>query len=99
MSKRRRQNQMNSAVGLRYEGEGAPRVTARGVGPVADEIIALAREHGVPVQEDRHLVELLSELELGDEIPRELYIAVAEVLAFAYLLTGKFPEAPEREKD
>ncbi|GAB4288983.1 MAG: hypothetical protein Kow0096_01730 [Thiohalomonadaceae bacterium] len=58
---------------------------------MAEEIIALAREHGVPLHEDRELVALLAQLELDDEIPRELYLAVAEVIAFAYMVTEKFP--------
>jgi len=85
------------AVALHYDGSNAPQVTAKGSGNVAEEIIALAREHGVPLHEDRDLVALLGQLELGDEIPRELYLAVAEVIAFAYLLKGKVPEGFERD--
>lgn len=80
-----------SAVALRYDGKNAPRLTAKGRGSIAEEIIALAKEHGVPLHEDKELVGLLAQLELYDEIPRELYIAVAEVIAFAYMVTGKFP--------
>lgn len=80
-----------SAVALHYDEKNAPRITAKGSGKLAEEIIALAREHDVPLHEDSELSALLSQLELGDEIPRELYIAVAEVLAFAYMLTGKVP--------
>lgn len=67
----------------------APRVSAKGRGLVAERIIELAKEHGVPVREDRALVEALSLLELNQEIPAELYKAVAEVLAFIYLLQRK----------
>lgn len=80
-----------SAVALRYDGKNAPRLTAKGRGSIAEEIIALAKEHGVPLHEDKELVGLLAQLELYDEIPRELYIDVAEVIAFAYMVTGKFP--------
>ncbi|WP_127477489.1 EscU/YscU/HrcU family type III secretion system export apparatus switch protein [Sulfurivermis fontis] len=80
-----------NAVALHYDGKRAPRITAKGRGAVAEEIIALAREHGVPLHEDRELVALLAQLELNDEIPRELYLAVAEVIAFAYMVTEKFP--------
>jgi len=80
-----------NAVALHYDGKRAPRVTAKGRGAVAEEIIELARQHGVPLHEDRELVALLAQLELNDEIPRELYLAVAEVIAFAYMLTEKFP--------
>jgi flagellar biosynthesis protein len=88
-----------TAVALHYDEQHAPRITAKGQAALADEIIALAREHGIPLHEDKQLAALLSQLELGSEIPRELYIAVAEVLAFAYMLTGKLPrEWREQEK-
>ncbi len=80
-----------SAVALHYDEKNAPRITAKGRGEIAEKIIALAEQHHVPLHEDQELVALLAQLDLGDEIPRELYIAVAEVLAFAYMLTGKFP--------
>ncbi len=77
------------AVALRWEGDGAPRVTAKGRGDVADRILALARQHGVPLREDRALVTVLSKVELDQQIPPALYKAVAEVIAFAYALRGK----------
>ena len=77
------------AVALQYDGLGAPRVTAKGRGDVAEEIVRIAREHDIPIQESRALTELLSTIDLGDEIPPELYLAVAEVLSFAYSLSGK----------
>jgi flagellar biosynthesis protein len=78
-------------VTLKYDGDSAPRVTAKGRGLVAQQILALAEEHNIPLHEDPDLVTLLSQLELGEEIPRNLYIAVAEVIAFAYKLSGKTP--------
>jgi flagellar biosynthesis protein len=77
------------AVALHYSGNGAPRVVAKGGGEVADRIIETAREHNVPLQEDAALATALARLELGREIPRELYVAVAHVLAFAWMVTGK----------
>ena len=79
------------AVALRYERvkDGAPRVVAKGRGPVAETIIARAREHGVPLHEDASLAAALSALDLEAEIPLELYRAVAEVLAFIYRLNAK----------
>lgn len=84
-----------SAVALHYDNDGnsAPTVTAKGCGEVAEQIIALAKQHGIPLQENAPLTELLAKLDLGTEIPAELYLAVAEVLAFAYLLSGKHPRA------
>jgi flagellar biosynthesis protein len=80
-----------TAVALRYDGTGAPRVTAKGRGEVAERILALARAHRIPIREDAELAQLLARIELGDEVPRELYRAVAEVIAFAYRLAGKGP--------
>ena len=77
------------AVALHYSGSGAPRIVAKGGGEVAARIVQTAREHNVPLQEDAALAATLSRLELGREIPRELYVAVAQVLAFAWGVAGK----------
>jgi flagellar biosynthesis protein len=77
------------AVALHYSGKGAPRLVAKGGGPVAQRIIETAREHNVPLEEDPALAGALSHVSLGREIPRELYIAVAHVLAFAWAVAGK----------
>lgn len=76
------------AVALRYdrEKERAPRVVAKGSGYLAERIIELARAHGITVYEDTDLFELLSKIELYQEIPLELYQVIAEVLAFVYRL-------------
>jgi len=79
------------AVALHYSGHGAPRITAKGRGAVADQILKTAREHGVPLDEDAALANTLAQLDLGREIPRELYLAVAQVLAFAWQLKSKSP--------
>lgn len=81
----------NTTVALHYSGDGAPRVTAKGAGEVADRIMVLAKEHGIPVHEDAQLVQLLAQVDLGDEIPESLYLAVAKVIAFAYMVAGKTP--------
>ncbi len=74
------------AVALKYEPErsSAPVVVAKGQGLLAEEILQKARESGVPVQEDASLVEVLSKLDLEQEIPPELYRLVAEILSFVY---------------
>lgn len=77
------------AVALHYSGSGAPRVVAKGGGELAQRIVETARDHNVPLQEDAALASALSRIELGREIPRELYVAVAHVLAFAWTVTGK----------
>ena len=80
-----------TAVALHWDGDGAPRVTAKGRDEVAERILTVAREHDVPVKEDRELTAVLAHVELGDAIPEQLYLAVAQVIAFAYKLTGKSP--------
>lgn len=77
-----------SAVALQYDPErdSAPRLTAKGKGAIAERILGIARESGVPIVQDPDLVEVLAAVELEQEIPSRLYQAVAEVLAFVYRL-------------
>lgn len=79
------------ATALSYEQniDSSPRVTAQGKGLIADQIIEKAKENNVPVLEDASLVELLSDLNINESIPPELYEAVAEVFAFVYNLDQK----------
>jgi flagellar biosynthesis protein len=82
------------AVALLYEQDSsdAPRVTASGTNLVAEKIIATAKEAGVVIKEDKDLVELLSKVPLGEEIPADLYQTVAEVLAFVYSVNEKYKQ-------
>jgi len=79
------------AVALKYSPDkgAAPHVSAKGSGLVAEQIISLAQAQGVPVKDDPDLVEVLSKLDLSEEIPAELYVVVAELLAFVYKMNGK----------
>ena len=70
------------AVALQYDRGQTPRVTAKGQGDVADRIVATAREHGIPIEDDPLLAQALSRIPLDDEIPEDLYRAVAEVIGF-----------------
>lgn len=79
------------AAALRYDGQNAPALIAKGRGALAERIIALAREHGIYLHEDPVLSDCLQRLELNQEIPRELYLAIARVIAFAYYVQGKAP--------
>lgn len=81
------------AVALEYDGDTSPTVCATGIGEVAEKIIRIAKENGVFIQQDNELVEILAQLDIGDNIPENLYRAVAEVIAFAYILSGKFPKS------
>ncbi|MGB8603063.1 MAG: EscU/YscU/HrcU family type III secretion system export apparatus switch protein [Rhizomicrobium sp.] len=76
------------AVALHYKKQGAPRVVAKGRGEVGRRIIDLAKEHGVPLEENPALAEALSTIDLGEEIPPVLYHAVAVVLRYILKTSG-----------
>lgn len=80
---------IKKAVALFYDGVNAPHVSAKGTGELAEAIMAVATEHGVPLCDNSELVNLLIQLELDDQIPQALYVAVAYIIAFAYELDGK----------
>ena len=77
------------AVALHYDNAGAPRVVAKGRGSIGEKIIEVAKAHDIPIEENEVLAGALSNVELGDEIPVELYKAVAEVLIFVLRLSGR----------
>ncbi len=81
------------AVALKYNGQQAPKVTAKGEGLTADQILQLAEKHGIPLQNEPELARILAQVPLGEEIPEQLYLAVAEVIAFAFFLSGKTPDS------
>ena len=84
------------AVALKYDPfkDRAPKVTAKGSGDVAERIIQIAREHDIPVKDDADLVEVLSKLEIEKEIPPDIYVVVAELLAFVYSVNNKKRHTP-----
>ena len=84
--KNQEKHQRKEAVALTYNkyGHDVPRVIAKGKGLVAENILGQAKEHQIPIQEDPSLVELLGKLEINEQIPEELYQAVAEIFAFIY---------------
>jgi flagellar biosynthesis protein len=77
------------AVALHYDKTGAPRVVAKGKGTIGTRIIEIAKAHDIPIEENEVLAGALSQVEIGDEIPEELYKAVAEVLVFVLRLSGR----------
>ncbi len=97
MTPRSEDETVRSAVALRWSPDqgDAPRVTAKGRGEVADAILATARANGVPVREDRDLVELLAACDLLDEIPTELYAAVARILSYLHGLNSDLRNAAD----
>jgi flagellar biosynthesis protein len=80
------------AVALHYDRTGAPRVIAKGKGPIGAKIIEVARANNIPIEENEVLAGALSNVDIGDEIPLELYKAVAEVLVFVLKLTRQAPK-------
>lgn len=79
----------SQAVALKYDGDTAPKVAASGEDDLAQAIIKLALEHEVPVYENASLMRWLAQLDIGEEIPEQLYQVIAEILAFVYHLEGK----------
>jgi flagellar biosynthesis protein len=92
------------AIALSYDGSNTPTLSAKGDDQLAEAILAIAKEYEVPIYENAELVKLLARMELGDSIPEPLYRTIAEIIAFAWHLKGKFPagqdpNAPPIERD
>ena len=85
-----------AAVALSYdrENDSAPRVSAKGKGPIAEQIIKVAKEHDVPIRQDAALVEILEKLDIDSVIPLEAYTAVAEILNYVYKVNAKARKKP-----
>ena len=77
------------ALGYNRSQDNAPKVLASGAGEIANKIISLAKEHDIPIKEDTDLIEILSKVEVDQEIPPNLYKAVAEIFSFLYKITNK----------
>jgi len=88
---------MRKAVAMKYDpmNNAVPTLIAKGQGELAERILEKARENGVPIQEDQSLVEVLSKLDIDQEIPPELFAVVAEILSFVYRADRKAREWPE----
>lgn len=87
MTERKKQD---TALALKYQpkSDNAPRVTAKGKGKVAEKIIEIAKKNNIYIHNDPDLIEILSQLDINDEIPPDLYIVAAELLAFVYSLNS-----------
>ncbi len=77
------------ALGYDMQTQNAPKVLATGKGETAQKIITLAKENGIAIKEDKDLVEILSKLDLGDEVPPNMYKVVAEIFSFIYQMSNK----------
>jgi flagellar biosynthesis protein len=87
--------EMTVAAAIKYDNrkDAAPKVIAKGMGAIAEKIIELARDHQVPIKSDPVLVQILSKLEIDEQIPIELYKAVAEILSFVYSANNRYRDA------
>jgi len=88
---KRNRHESQQAVVLRYQPkhDHAPKLVAKGRGYLAEKILELARRYNVPVRQDKNLLQVLSRLDLNEEIPAEVYKAVAEILAFIYRVSSQ----------
>ncbi len=77
------------AIALEYDGEQAPQVTAKGQDELANQILKMAQEANVPIHLDKNLALVLDQIDLGEHIPEALFVVIAEILSFAYRLSGK----------
>ncbi len=85
------------AAAITYDGFSTPKVVARGEAELAEQILRLAEENGIPIRKDQTLSALLAQVDIGAEIPPMLYVAVAEALAFAYALQDDLHWIDENE--
>lgn len=92
-------NEKHQAVALQYDGKSTPIVTVKGEGYLAQQIIATAKEHGIPIEQNEELTALLSNVQINHEIPKDLYTAVAQILAFLYYVDGKVSGKEEEEEE
>lgn len=85
------------AAAISYDGtvDVAPKVTAKGCGFVAEKIIELAQKNNIPVRNDPGLVQILCRLDIDEQIPEDLYKAVAEILAYVYSINSKLSQKKE----
>nr|WP_314887384.1 FlhB-like flagellar biosynthesis protein [uncultured Campylobacter sp.] len=89
MARIKEKNKKAVALGYNRDKDNAPKVLASGSGEVAKNIINLAKSHDIPIKEDADLVEILSKVDLNQEVPPNLYKAVAEIFSFLYKMTNK----------
>ena len=99
MDSKEKRKSIKKAVALRYlpETDRAPKVTAKGSGKMAQKIIELAQKHGIPIEEDPALVQILSQLDFYQEIPPSVYVVVAEILAFIYSMNNRWCNLKRKE--
>ncbi|CAM3453677.1 EscU/YscU/HrcU family type III secretion system export apparatus switch protein [Arcobacter aquimarinus] len=94
-------NFIQKAAALKYdiEKDNAPKLTAKGKGETASNIIKIAKENNIPIQKDEDLIELLSQIDIDKEIPGSMYKAVAEIFSFIYDLSNNKKNIDEKLKE
>ncbi|UTJ05450.1 EscU/YscU/HrcU family type III secretion system export apparatus switch protein [Arcobacter roscoffensis] len=94
----KQENYTPKAAALKYDidNDSAPKITAKGKGETANNIIKIARENDIPIKKDEDLIELLSQLDLDKEIPASMYKAVAEIFSFIYDMTNQGKKIDEK---
>lgn len=85
-------DQEKQIVALQYDQKSAPKVIAKAHGEFAQELLDIAKDNDVMIHQDKELSQFLQRLDMGQEIPKELYLVIAELIAFAFVLQGKFPD-------
>jgi len=93
--KKNNTDQADIAIALQYDGKNAPKVTAKGEHEIARQIKQIAEENDIPLHEDLLLAQVLSQIDLGEEIPRTLYLTIARVIAFSYLMAERVSPIPQ----
>ena len=92
MDRHKKKNTIAAAIKYDDKRDAAPKLTAKGRGSIAEKIIKLAMEHNIPIREDPALVHILSRLDIDEQIPPEIYKAIAEILAFVYSVNEQYRE-------
>lgn len=80
------------AIALIYDGNTAPHISGKTEGELAKQLLAMAEEAGIYIHQDPALMERLACMQEGEAIPPVLYVVIAEILAYSFMLQGKFPE-------
>jgi len=81
------------ALSLTFDGNQAPEVAAKGFAELAERIIEKAKEQNILIHQDPNLLKRLQELDIGESIPPNMYVIIAELIAFSYIMRGKFPDS------
>ena len=92
MDRHKKKNTIAAAIKYDDKRDAAPKLTAKGRGSIAEKIIKLAMEHNIPIRKDPALVQILSRLDIDEQIPPEIYKAIAEILAFVYSVNEQYRE-------